>query len=77
MGDPMTARPVQTVDFAEVREHLADPATAVIDVLPATTYRHSHIAGAKNLPLAHVLELAADVLPDKQQGVITYCAGFT
>ncbi len=68
---------VETVDYAELRERLADPSVAVVDVLPATTFRHGHIAGAKNLPLAHVLELASDVLPDKQQEIFLYCAGFT
>ena len=67
----------ETIDYAEFREGLADPSVAVVDVLPATTFRHSHIAGAKNLPLADVLDRAPDVLPDKQQKIVLYCAGFT
>ena len=77
MGDSTATQRVETIDSAEFREGLADPSVAVVDVLPATTFRHSHIAGAKNLPLAHLLDLAADVLPDKQQEILLYCAGFT
>ncbi len=77
MGDSTATQRVETIDYAEFREGLADPSVAVVDVLPATTFRHSHIAGAKNLPLAHVLDLAPDVLPDKQQKIVLYCAGFT
>jgi len=77
MGDSTTTRRVETVDYAEFREGLADPSVAVVDVLPATTFRHSHVAGASNLPLAHVSELAADALPDRQQQIFVYCASFT
>lgn len=77
MSEPTATQRVESVEYAEFRQRLADPSVAVVDVLPVTTFRHSHIAGAKNLPLAHVLELASDVLPDKQQEVVLYCAGFT
>ena len=65
------------VDYKEFRQRRADASVAVVDVLPPTTYKHSHIPGAKNLPLAHLLELAKDVLPDKHQEIILYCASFT
>ena len=77
MGDSTTTRRFETVDYAEFRERLADPSVAVVDVLPVTTFRHSHIAGANNLPLAHVIDRAADVLPDRQQQILVYCASFT
>ena len=65
------------VDYKEFRQRRADASVAVVDVLPPTTYKHSHIPGAKNLPLAHLLKLAKDVLPDKHQEIILYCASFT
>ena len=77
MGDSGTTQRVETINYAKFREGLTDPSVAVVDVLPATTFRHSHIGGAKNLPLALVLDLAPDVLPDKQQEILLYCAGFT
>ncbi len=77
MGDATVTQRVETVDYAEFRRRLADPSVVVVDVLPATTFRHSHILGAKNLPLADVFDLAPDVLPDKQREIVLYCAGFT
>ena len=77
MGDSTTTQRVEPIDYAEFREGVADPSVAVVDVLPATTFRHSHISGATNLPLAHILDLASDVLPDRQQQIFLYCAGFT
>jgi rhodanese-related sulfurtransferase len=63
--------------YDEFRARRADPSVAVIDVLPPATYKHSHIPGAKSLPLVHLQELAPDVLLDKQQELILYCASFT
>jgi rhodanese-related sulfurtransferase len=77
MHDPDGTGDINVIGYEEFRDRHANPSVAVIDVLPATIYRHNHIPGAKNLPLAHVLELAEDVLPDKSQEIITYCAGFT
>jgi len=77
MGDSTTTQGVETIGYAEFRAGLADPSVAVVDVLPVTTFRHTHIAGARNLPLAGVIELAANVLPDKQQQIFVYCASFT
>jgi len=75
MGD--TIATIDVVDYDTFQRRRADPAVTVVDVLPSTTYRHSHIVGAINLPLAHVVELADDVLPDRQQEIILYCASFT
>jgi len=77
MDTHSTTTAMDVVDYDEFRQRREDPSVAVVDVLPPTTYKHSHIPGAKNLPLAHVLELAPDVLSDQQQEIILYCAGFT
>jgi rhodanese-related sulfurtransferase len=77
MDTHSTTTAIDVVDHDEFDRRRADPSVAVVDVLPPTTYKHSHIPGAKNLPLAHVLELAPDVLPDKHQEIILYCASFT
>jgi len=68
---------IDVIDYDEFKRRRTDPKVVVVDVLPPATYKHTHIPGAVNLPLAHVLELAADVLPDKQQEIILYCASFT
>ena len=77
MHDSGTPPEIEAIGYEEFRERLGAPSVAIVDVLPVTTFQHSHISGAKNLPLAHVIELAADVLPDKSQEIITYCASFT
>jgi rhodanese-related sulfurtransferase len=68
---------IDVIDYDDFVARQTDPTVAVVDVLPATTYRHSHIPGAVNLPLAHVLDFAAEQLPDKDQEIILYCASFT
>ena len=77
MGTHSTSTDIDVVDYDEFRRRRADPSVAVIDVLPPATYKHSHIPGAKSLPLVHLQELAPDVLLDKQQELILYCASFT
>jgi len=69
-------KPFDIIDFAELVSRREDPDVAVVDVLPPATYRHGHLPGALNLPLASI-EGAAEVLPDKRQEIILYCAGFT
>jgi len=68
---------IDVIDHDELMQRRADPAVAVVDVLPAATYRHSHIPGAINLPLAHLLEFAHEQLPEEDQEIILYCASFT
>lgn len=66
------------IDYRELRSRRTDPAVAVVvDVLPPATYRHGHIPGALNLPLAEIAERADTVLPNKHQEIILYCASFT
>ena len=68
---------VATVDYEVLRERRQDSSVAVVDVLPPTSFAHSHISGAINLPLADIRDLADKVLPDKSQEIIVYCATFT
>jgi rhodanese-related sulfurtransferase len=77
MSNASARTAIDVIDHNEMRRRSADPTVAVVDVLPATTYRHSHIPGAINLPLAKLLELAPEQLPDKDQEIILYCASFT
>ena len=71
---PTWSRPSITKCSNERRQ---DPSVAVVDVLPSTSFAHSHIPGAINLPLAGIRDLAHKVLPDKSQQIIVYCATFT
>lgn len=77
MSPTASGATIDIIDHDELVRRRADPAVAVVDVLPATTYRHSHIPGAVNLPLAQMQELASELLPDGDQEIILYCASFT
>ncbi len=68
---------IATIDHEVFRERRQDPSVAVVDVLPETSFVHSHTPGAINLPLAGIRDLADKVLPDKSQEIIVYCATFT
>ncbi|GAB3170443.1 rhodanese-like domain-containing protein [Myceligenerans halotolerans] len=49
----------------------------LIDTLPAAYYDKQHLPGAVNLVLADVDAHAADLLPDKNARLVTYCTGPT
>jgi len=46
----------------------------LVEALPENYYAESHLPGAISLPPGHVAALAAQLLPDKQQMVVVYCA---
>ena len=46
----------------------------VVETLAPERYREAHIPGALNLPPDKIRELAAQLLPDKNAEIITYCA---
>lgn len=46
----------------------------LVEALPEKYYRDRHLPGALHLPLDEVESRAADVLPDKNQEVVVYCA---
>lgn len=45
-----------------------------VDALPAAYYDQTHIPGALNLVEADVATRAAELLPDKQAAIVTYCS---
>ena len=68
---------IDEVSNAELRARLEDrDPLLLLDVLPSTSYELGHIPGAVSLPF-HALEArAAALLPDKEQEVAVYCAGY-
>ena len=46
----------------------------LVETLPASYYRHTHLPGAINLPPDQVEELAPTVLPDRNADIVVYCA---
>ena len=49
----------------------------LVETLAPTAYEHAHLPGAINLPPDRVRELAPQMLPDKQEEIIVYCASPT
>ncbi len=47
---------------------------ALVETLPASYYRHTHLPGAVNLPPDEVEPLAPTLLPDKNADIVVYCA---
>jgi rhodanese-related sulfurtransferase len=45
----------------------------LLEVLAPQYYRHSHLPGALNLPPGKVVEMAPDLLPDKNAEIVLYC----
>jgi rhodanese-related sulfurtransferase len=50
-----------------------DPFT-LVEALPKTAFEHAHLPGAINLPPDQIAELAPELLPDKEQEIVVYCA---
>jgi rhodanese-related sulfurtransferase len=48
----------------------------VVDVLSADSYAQGHIPEALSLPADQIEEKAAEVLPDKDATIVTYCARY-
>lgn len=56
-------------------EHLVATGSAVlVDALPASYYDQQHLPGAVNLVEADVVARAAELLPDHDALVVTYCS---
>lgn len=47
------------------------------EALPEKYYRDGHLPGAKHLPHDQVRQLAPGVLPDRDAGIVVYCASRT
>ncbi len=46
----------------------------VVDALPASYHEQQHLPGAVNLYVEEAAARAADVLPDKDAAIVTYCS---
>jgi len=46
----------------------------VVETLAAERYREAHLPGALNIPPEQVIELAPQLLPNKDVEIVTYCA---
>jgi rhodanese-related sulfurtransferase len=46
----------------------------LVEALPAKYYQEAHLPRALNLPLDRIDELAVNLLPNKDELIVTYCA---
>jgi rhodanese-related sulfurtransferase len=46
----------------------------LVEALPVKYYQEAHLPTALNLPLDRIDELAANLLPNKDELIVTYCA---
>ena len=61
----------------EVRARLGDASLLLVDVLAREAFAAGRIPGSLSLPLAQLERRALQVLPDKTQEIVVYCASFT
>ena len=58
----------------ELEQLVAADAVTLVDALPHSYYRKAHLPGARNLVESDVDDLAAELLPDKDATIVTYCS---
>ncbi len=63
-----------TINRDELREAVNEGEVVLLEALPASYFEEQHLPGALNLPLDDLDELAARLVPDKDQPVVTYCS---
>src|SRR5829696_4724923 len=65
---------IQEVDPAEAQEELAKGGVALIDTREPNEYIEAHIDGAELVRPLDVADRIEEVVPDRSQRVILYCA---
>lgn len=67
---------MKTISRNEVKELIGEEKKAVVvEALPENFYAVGHLPGAVNIPPGKVVELAPQLLPEKNQTIIVYCSG--
>lgn len=62
------------ISRTELEADIAEGSVVVVDALPASYFDEAHIPGAVNLVESEVDALAAELLPDKEAAIVTYCS---
>jgi len=66
---------MKTLNANEVRQKLhTNRDTVLINALGRESFKAKHIPGSINIPAGEIEDLAGQVLPDKNQEIIVYCA---
>ena len=64
----------QTISRGEVEAGLDAGIHTLVDALPEPYYARQHLPGALNLVADDVEDRAAELLPDKDAAIVTYCS---
>ncbi|PCI20308.1 sulfurtransferase [Candidatus Wolfebacteria bacterium] len=62
-------------DVLELMENKED--FKLVDSLSAESFKKGHILGSINIPVQRIEELAPELLPNKDQLIVVYCASYT
>ncbi|MEV0248469.1 rhodanese-like domain-containing protein [Nocardia sp. NPDC050712] len=65
---------VTVITRAELAEAIESGSVTVLDTLGPAYYAKAHLPGARILVEADVEALAAQVLPDRDAAIVTYCS---
>jgi rhodanese-related sulfurtransferase len=63
-----------TITRDELWHAIEEGTVTVVEALPPMYFAEAHLPGAINLPHDEVRERAAEVLPDRDAPIVTYCA---
>ena len=80
MAKPQThesAHEHPTISRDEILARLHDRALAIVNVMPADSFKAGHIPGSLNLPVAEIETKARQLLSNLAQEIAIYCAGPT
>jgi 3-mercaptopyruvate sulfurtransferase SseA len=70
---PLTEADVPRISVKDAKAALDSGEAVIVDVRSIAAYAESHVAGARNIPLANIERNPAGVSLDKDRWIITYC----
>ena len=63
-----------TITIDQLRDLVDGRSAVLLEVLPPEHFEREHLPGARNLPLDAVDSLAASLVADQTQAIVTYCS---
>lgn len=80
MAKPQTVEQIHAYSIVareEILARLQDRALAMVNVMPADSFKAGHIPGSLSLPIADISSKARQLLSNLAQEIAIYCAGPT
>lgn len=63
-----------TITRDDLRAAIDAGSVVVVDALPASYFEQAHLPGAINLVESQVVDVAPQVIPDRDTPIVTYCS---